>query len=311
MTWPPPVRPLILASLACLVIGSTGCTVDRTFVPSPDHLHRVDEVASAPDTSAADLLVVSYNIQYGQDVVLALDDLRQAGLDEADVLLIQEMTPAGVDTMAAALGLHARYQPASIHPHHGRPFGNAVLSRWPITATRLHVLPHPHPWTRHRRIAMACDLDVAGRPLRVVSSHLATPVLSQDSRLAQAAAVLTGLADGWDGALVVGGDFNLSLPGELRAVRRHYRRHARLRLVNTGPDCTVRWNIGRLLGGGCRLDLLFQRGLASGSAGVATAGRASDHVPIWAHLHWSEHPTTAHPSTSKHGRCPGSARVVD
>lgn len=303
MTRPPPARLLILASLACLVMGSSGCAIDHTFVPGPDHLHRVDAIVTAPDAAATDLLVVSYNIQYGEDIALALDDLRRTNLDQADVLLVQEMTPEGVDTLAAALGLHARYQPASIHPHHGRPFGNAVLSRWPITATTLHVLPHPHPWTGQRRAALACDLDVAGRPLRVISLHLATPVLSQDSRVEQAAAVLAELVDHPSGALVVGGDFNLSLPAELRTVRRHYRRQAGLRLVNTGPDCTVRWNVGRLIGGGCRLDLLFQRGLVVAAAGVATAARASDHLPIWVQLGWANQPAG--------DRCSGSSGVLD
>lgn len=303
MTRPPPVRLLFRVGLACLVIGSTGCAVDRTFVPGPDHLHRVDASVTKPDTTTADLLVVSYNIQYGEDIALAVDDLRQAGLDRADVLLVQEMTAEGVDTLAAAFGMHARYQPASIHPHHGRPFGNAVLSRWPITATDLHVLPHPHPWTGHRRIALACDLDVATRPLRVISLHLATPLLSQESRVEQAAAVLAELVDDWDGALLVGGDFNLSLPAGLRAVRRYYRHHARLRLVDTGPGCTVRWNVGRLIGGGCHLDLLFQRGLAAISAGVANASRASDHLPIWARLDWT--------SPSADGRCSDSSGVLD
>jgi len=277
------------AVLVLLAVGlGGGCAAESSFRPGAQHLvalvaSQTDQPAQRPDS----LLVVSYNIQYGEDVGVALADLRAAGLDRADILLVQEMGPDGVDTLSRALGLHAVYHPASFHPHHDRPFGNAVLSRWPITGSRLLVLPHPHPWTGHRRIAVAADLDVAGQPLRTVSLHVATPVLSPAARLEQATAVLDTLVAGWDGPLVVGGDFNTSLRGDYAALRKRYRRQARL-LPVPPTGCTVRWHPARLVGARCILDHLFLRGLVPGRHGVARQAAASDHFPVWARVGWTE-----------------------
>ena len=280
----PPACLLIPALLAAL---TAGCAVDRGFHPGPAHLATrpaPDPAPTAPDS----LLVASYNIQYGEDLPQALSDLERAGLAGPDILLLQEMTPAGVETLARALNLGYVYHPASVHPHHGRLFGNAVLSRWPITAERLLVLPHPHPWSGHHRIAVACDLDIAGRPVRVVSVHLATPVLSDADRLDQATAILDSLVTGHPGAVIVGGDFNTATAPALADLRKTYRRGARLLPARLPDGCTIRWNYGRPLGAGCRLDHLFLRGLDAGSTGIERAAVASDHFPFWARVGWRD-----------------------
>ncbi len=274
-----------------LVLGA-GCSADPTFVPALSREVRLEatrlgETDTAPPPAHPDsLLLVTYNIQYGEDVGLAIADLRAAGLDRPDVLLLQEMGPTGVDSLARALELHAIYQPATLHPHHGRPFGNAILSPWPILNSQLLVLPHPHPWTGNRRIAVAADLEVAGDRIRTVSLHIATPVLTPGMRLEQAAAVLDSLVGDWTGPLIVGGDFNTSLPGDLGALRKHYRREARLRPVPP-TGCTVSWHPARLVGARCELDHIFLRGLRAGAHGVAGDARASDHFPVWARVGWA------------------------
>jgi endonuclease/exonuclease/phosphatase family metal-dependent hydrolase len=285
--------PAVVGLLAALLATAPGgCGFDREFRPDPRH--AAVQPAPAPAPARPDsLLVVSYNIQYGEDVALAVDDLRAAGLDRPDILLLQEMTPGGVDTVARALDLGYVYQPASVHPHHGRPFGNAVLSRWPIEAHRLLVLPHAHPVTGHRRVALACDLNVAGTPVRAVSLHLATAVLATALRVDQAAAVLDSLVVPWPGALVIGGDFNTAGPHDVATVRRMYRRDGRLHPAHLPNDCTVRGHPWRLLGAGCRLDHLFLRGLDDGATGIATGSEASDHFPVWARVGWSTRPAAA------------------
>jgi endonuclease/exonuclease/phosphatase family metal-dependent hydrolase len=280
---------LLLLGLTALLGLGTACGIDRDFRPGPQHLVRASALdAPAPTAPPESLLVVSYNIQYGEDVQLALQDLHRARLDRPDVLLLQEMTPAGVETIATALGLHRVYYPASVHPHHGRLFGNAVLSRWPIRDERMLVLPHPHPWSGHRRIAVACDLDVAGRPLRVVSLHLATAVLAARQRFEQARAVVDSLVADVGGPVIVGGDFNTSTDGDARNLRKFYRRAARLLPVRLPEGCTIRWVVWRVMGVGCRLDHLFLRGLAAGTAGIEDGALASDHFPIWARVGWTD-----------------------
>jgi endonuclease/exonuclease/phosphatase family metal-dependent hydrolase len=274
--------------LVPLLLAIAACGIDRDFRPGPQH--EVLQTGARPVSPSPpdSLLVVSYNIQYGEDVAEAVADLRRAGLDRPDILLLQEMTPEGVDTVATALGLHGVYHPAAVHPHHGRLFGNAVLSPWPITGSELVVLPHPHPWSGHRRIAVAADLDVAGRPVRAVSLHLATAVVAARQRFEQAVAVVDSLVLGTGGAVVVGGDFNTSAPNDIIAIRKHYRRSARLLPVHLPPECTVRWHVWRILDVGCRLDHLFLSGLDAGRSGIATGATASDHFPIWARVGWRE-----------------------
>ncbi|MBD3220607.1 hypothetical protein GF314_05150 [bacterium] len=275
-----------IAVVAAGLLLPVACSPDHDFRPGVEHLHRIDEMAWAPALRPDSLLVVSYNVQYGEDVAVALNDLRRAGLDRPDILLVQEMNPAGIDTLAGALALDARYQPAAIHRHHERRFGNAVLSRWPILSHELLVLPHGHPLTGDRRIALACDIDVHGRIVRVISVHLATVILGSDRRFEQAAAVVDSLVSGDARSVVVGGDFNTATEAEVRRLRRLYRDRARLRPAKLGPDCTIGWHPGRLLNAGCRLDHIFMRGLAPGTGGVATDALASDHYPIWSWVRW-------------------------
>ncbi len=280
-------RPLICILVLLLALAA-GCGIDRDFRPGPGHVVLQTDLAAPTVAMPESLLVVSYNIQFAEHVEQAIDDLRTAGLDRPDILLLQEMTPEGVEAVAAALDLNHIYHPAAIHPHHSKLFGNAILSPWPISNDRILILPHPHPWSGQNRIAASCDLDIAGRPVRTVSLHLATAVVAARQRFEQATAVVDSLVHGFDGPVVVGGDFNTSAPNDVINIRKHYRREARLLPVRLPPACTVRWHIWRVLDVGCKLDHLFIRGLRAGTSGIADEAAGSDHFPIWARLGWRE-----------------------
>lgn len=274
--------------LCLLLLLLPGCAGTGGFFPGEEHLHRGSFVSAGAMVSATapdSLTVVSYNIQYGKDIDLALDDLRaDPRLRDADIILLQEMDPAGVDTMAQVLGLHYVYYPASVHPHHDRYFGNAVLSRWPIVGQQVLVLPHGNPVNGHRRIAVAADLDVAGRPLRAVSVHLSTMILTPRKRLDQVSAVLDSLT-AVDGAMIIGGDFNSETGYDEVHFRRRMRRMG-FRRAFIPRESTVRWNPLRLTGLDFVLDHIFYRGLKMWRAGIGREALASDHYPIWAVFGW-------------------------
>ncbi len=267
---------------ALLLLSSCAKMVVYTSADTPLHQGTFAEHLSVrPDS----FTVVSYNIQYGEDIDLALADIQsEPRLRSADVFLLQEMDPEGTETLARALNLHYVYFPASVHPHHARLFGNAVLSRWPITHHSVSILPHGHPFSGHRRIAVAADLDVGGHTLRVVSVHTATVVTAQDLRLEQARAALDSLA-AVDGPVVIGGDFNTIADFEHTLVRRLFRRSGFLQArLPTGP--TVKWGLRKVLGLELVLDHIFFHNLQLRRTGIAQQAIASDHLPIWAVFTW-------------------------
>lgn len=275
-----------LTGLVCLAALLAGCAGLAHFEPS-ESSRRSGTVATTDRPRPDSLRVVSYNIQYGEQIDQALADLQaDPDLHNADILLLQEMDGDGVAAMARALDLNFVYYPASIHPHHDKQFGNAVLSRWPITASRLLVLPHKHPLSGDLRTATSADIDVDGVQVRAVSVHTATVVLGQEQRLAQAQTVadsLTAVA----GPLVIGGDFNTVTQYEGSLLRRIFR-DAGCSAVHLPPGSTIKgWKSG-VLGDETVLDHIFYRGLQAGDSRISKTALASDHYPVWTVLGWTE-----------------------
>jgi len=264
---------------AALLLASCNKSVNYTAEDAP--LHRGIWGENAP-VKVDSLTVASYNIQYGEDIDQALNDVQaNPHLREADILLLQEMDPTGTETLAKALRRHFVYYPASVNPHHARLFGNAVLSRWPITNQKVFLLPHGHPLSGHRRIAVATDIDLGDQILRAVSVHTATVVMTQDRRMDQAQAALDSLGL-VDGPVVIGGDFNTVSDYEVTLIRRRFRR-ADFRWAKLPEGPTVKKNkIRRLIGQELVLDHIFYRNMELRSTGLASEAAASDHLPIWA-----------------------------
>ena len=92
--------------------------------------------------------VVSWNINFSERIDEAIETLAGVeALQDADILLLQEMDASGVEQVAQNLGYDYIYYPASIHVRHGRDFGNAILSRWPISHPSKVILPNTFPMT--------------------------------------------------------------------------------------------------------------------------------------------------------------------
>ncbi|MFH1845064.1 MAG: endonuclease/exonuclease/phosphatase family protein, partial [bacterium] len=224
-------------SLLCLIF-LTGYADPAEFFPSESRrlFHSVSHHTRArPDS----LKVVSYNIEYGEKIEQAVAELQtDPQLRDADILLLQELDPAGVMALAEALHCNYVYYPASISPHHGRQFGNAVLTSWPIVASQLVVLPHGMLVTGHRRVASVADIDLGDVVVRAVSVHTATIIMPLERRLAQVQAVADHLAS-WVGPPVIGGDFNSITQYEVFRIRRIFRRDD-CRAVRLPPGETIK-----------------------------------------------------------------------
>jgi len=163
----------------------------------------------SPQTPSA-LRVVTYNIHRCRGLDRRtrpdriVDVLREI---DADVIALQEVVGAGpgarshAEAIGAALGMGWVLAPARYL--RGHQFGNAVLSRFPITRHCQYDLS----WkTCEQRCLQRADVNVQGQTLHVYNVHLGTAILE---RRHQAQRLTTIVADRHvAGAKLVLGDFN-------------------------------------------------------------------------------------------------------
>jgi endonuclease/exonuclease/phosphatase family metal-dependent hydrolase len=113
--------------------------------------------------------------------------------------------------IARELGMQAVFCPTVTRGE--EHYGHALLSRWPMTVVNRSRLPHdPRSWWKEPRSAIWVRVEVAGRPVHVITTHLG---LGVRERLMQMDALV---GKDWLGAVppdepvLMCGDFNL-LPG--------------------------------------------------------------------------------------------------
>lgn len=161
-------------------------------------------IRKGPET----LRVLTYNIHHGEGVDGKLDLERIAAVINAakpDLVALQEVDrrtrrTGGVDQaveLARLTGMHHVYGAAM--PYQGGEYGQAVLSRFPISQHRVHFLPQRTG--REPRIAL--EAQVLG--LAFVGTHLDHQI--EDIRVRQAAE-LQSLFGSRTAPVVLVGDFN-------------------------------------------------------------------------------------------------------
>jgi endonuclease/exonuclease/phosphatase family metal-dependent hydrolase len=275
---------IVWSGLLLLALG--GCAHESALTRADFHLYSGLTADAAP-VVADSLVCVSYNIEYSEKLEQALTDLSaDSRLRHPDILLLQEMDPEGVAFLADRLGMNYYYYPSFIHPHHGRLFGTAVLSPWPLSAPEHLELPFPNPLTDNHRTALAVDVHVGARVVRAVSVHLSTLMIDLEDRLDQAVMVRDSLvAD--DGPAIIGGDFNSGTQWEEVLFRRVARR-AGFREARINAERTARGGPLDLVGYKLKLDRFYYRDLTWVAAGVSDNASASDHFPVWSVFRWSE-----------------------
>jgi len=257
----------------------SACSLVQNY-DDPDGPRYSAEFAPPVDDLAGErleeLTVCSFNIEFAEHITEALDDLSgDENLRACSVVLLQEMDWPGARRIAEARALDVVYYPGSVH--HGKDFGNAVLSRWPIVSDSKLILPHRNPTNGRIRIAVSATLDVPFLPVTAYSVHSDTPWLGPSARLDQAEAIAADTAR-FDGPLVVGGDFNTSDPGSVESTVALFDARAftwATREVPPGVDGAL---------GALTIDHVFVKGLSVTSAGTVPT-HASDHQPIWVKLH--------------------------
>lgn len=172
--------------------------------------------ATAPDRRGArEMRLATFNIWHNQGdwaarLPLLVEALRET---DADVIGLQEVLedaavglPNQARTIAAALGgYEVRFSSADAE---GAPrrYGNAILSRLPVIASDWKKLEPLDDY----RTAVRVRVDLGGRAVDVVNTHLAWQPDQAATRARQVADLMDWLPD--DGTpLVVMGDFNAAL----------------------------------------------------------------------------------------------------
>ena len=131
-----------------------------------------------------------------------------AALD-ADVICLQECWAEQVQALADSLGFECAF--STRLDLDGVAFGNAVLSRWPITDSEWRPLPSPED-IDERRTMLRADVDGPRGPVQVYSTHLHWRFDHGFVRRSQIEALCAFVAESRDGGRayppVVCGDFN-------------------------------------------------------------------------------------------------------
>lgn len=182
--------------------------------------------AFAPDAvPLRTVRVATYNIHgaVGTDLRFSPERILEVVREiDADIIALQEVPlGGGVPNVCAILqsALDLEAVEGATRDSRGRRFGNAVLSRLPIVATRSIDLSFG---SREPRGAVDADVDCGGRVLRVVATHLG---LSSAERLEQVRRLL-GAFDTAEVPVMLLGDVNewLMWGRPLRRLIAHFRK---------------------------------------------------------------------------------------
>ncbi|WP_332660547.1 endonuclease/exonuclease/phosphatase family protein [Brevundimonas sp.] len=164
------------------------------------------------DAAGPSLTLVTFNIWHNQGDWAARLPLLIAAIraENPDVVALQEVLedaavglPNQARTLADALGGYQMHFVSTDAEGAPRRYGNAILSRLPVLA---------HDWKKLEplddyRTAVRARIDVGGRPVDIVNTHLAWQADAQAVRARQIADLMAWLPR--DGTpLIATGDFN-------------------------------------------------------------------------------------------------------
>jgi endonuclease/exonuclease/phosphatase family metal-dependent hydrolase len=161
------------------------------------------------------LRVATYNIHRSRGLDRRTDPSRIADVVaslEADIIALQEVIGPGPEGMgqaeeiAAKLGMTPVMAPVRLL--RGRPFGNAIIGRFPVCGH------HRHDLTWHGREARGVqrvDLQIGKGVLHVYNVHLGTALLERRAQAVHLARILDAPTEGEPCVML--GDFNEWLRG--------------------------------------------------------------------------------------------------
>lgn len=264
------MRPVRAAAPLLLALAAATCHAVLNY-ESPVG-PRYAGLPASPSTNGPtrEVRVVTYNVKLARHVDAAINVLTtRAPLQEADIVVLQEMNADATRRIAEALGMAWVYYPAAVHPQTHRDFGNAILSRWPIIADEKLMLPHIGGVRHAQRIAIAATVLVDSIQVRVYCAHLGTPTdIRPSKRREQVQAILANAAP--YPLVIVAGDMNS------HGIGKEFRAGGFLWPTEHNGFTTAVFN----------WDHIFFKGFAASEGKTAGIVRdtlgTSDHDPVWA-----------------------------
>jgi endonuclease/exonuclease/phosphatase (EEP) superfamily protein YafD len=236
--------------------------------------------ATAAPPAKESLAVVSYNVFFAQAIKGVIKAFRHhPPLAEADIILLQEMDEQGTAAIAHELQYNYVYYPAWVHRLHGRNFGNAILTRWPLLGTEKILLPGLSPFIGENRTATKARLQVGEREMVAYSTHTEIYLTPVRHRREQVEALVRDIANEGAKPVIVGGDFNTVTH---RGIRRIVEQFAQVGLerASKGAGSTMI----RFAYRPTAADHIFVRGLRPLNRGVVREAATSDHAALWVEL---------------------------
>ena len=222
--------------------------------------------------------VVTWNLSFAEELESAIEALTNVSeLQEADILLFQEMDAEGVDLIAHTLRYNYIFYPASIHRRHNKDFGNAVLSTWPIEESEKFLLPGSGSSYKHTRNAVLAKIRIEGHTITAISTHFETFWIFQRKKSTQAE-FLANQINKDEELVYIGGDFNSLTNGSVKFLEERFNQIGLERLSKNSGH-TFEYSGVKLT-----LDHIFASRVEDFEAGVWRGSDASDHFPLWAKI---------------------------
>jgi endonuclease/exonuclease/phosphatase family metal-dependent hydrolase len=270
------LRWAVLATVLLL----TACASTPNY-RQPDAPLFAGHYAETAPIFGGELKVVTWNIKFSRQIEAAIADLSGAAeLQDADILLLQEMDETGVEAIAQALKYNYIYFPASLHPETQKNFGEAILSKWPIDHPAKVLLPYKNPKNGQQRIAARAEVEVGKNSVRVYSVHTETFWLGPEERRVQVETLAQDIGDEAP-YVIIGGDFNSFTPASIATLDEALGA-AGLARVSAGAGPTL-----YATGLEFSLDHIFTRAMPVLATGAFSAATASDHLPLWVQLQFA------------------------
>ena len=225
------------------------------------------------------LKVVSWNLNFATRIDQAINEFQTVDeLSDADIILLQEMDKAGVEKVAQSLQYNYIYYPAAIHRRYHRQFGNAILSKWPLSEPRKIILSDHLRGLKHNRIAVKTQVNLGDQQVVVYSVHLDMVWMLPGQRNSQLDVLVSEIGQE-AGTVVIGGDFNSWSSGSIDTLDERFGEIG-LERVSKGTGPTIETYGGLKL----TLDHIFASDFLKSQAGIWQQSKVSDHSAVWAIL---------------------------